>query len=311
MNAVRMPAGEEWSIGLPEHAYGTDETIAALVHCIRRVAQQYPNTPRIAVGSISAERGGPLPPHKSHRTGRDADVALYYKDGKWRWDAPAGAHNLDTERTWAFLRTLITESDVEFVLIDNVVLTLLEEHALSIGEDAAWVHELFHGDGSPYSALVKHAPGHTAHMHVRFVSPLSRERARLAYDKLVEQGHVLVPVRDIEHKVVAGETLTDIARRYGTTVSAIRALNRFDGDSVEAGRLLRVAERQDVRGARDSVVVPPRKLPRQPTPQGEVSRTPAVAATATRKGGSRYSDDEEGKLRRELDELERQLSAGE
>jgi penicillin-insensitive murein endopeptidase len=285
LNAVRMPAGDQWIIGLPNEAYGTDETIRDLVHCIKRVNEQFPNTPRIVVGTISARGGGPLPPHKSHRTGRDADVALYYKDGKWRYNEPAGAHNLDRARTWAFLRAVITETDVEFVLVDRAVQALLEEHALAIGEDAAWVSELFHGKGPYVPPIVKHVPGHTAHMHVRFVSPVARERGRLAYDRLVEQGHIVLPSRDVMHTVASGETLTELAAEYGTTPLEIQKQNQLSSSDIEAGQRLRIKKREHVRDARAAVVVPQRKLP----------------------GRRDHADD--AATRAALEELERQLDA--
>lgn len=262
INGVRMPEGAEWSLGIPSEAYGTEETIEALIHCIRRVNQQFPNTPRVVIGSLSRQGGGPLPPHKSHRTGRDADVALYYLGGKWRWDQPAGAHNLDRARSWAFLRAVITETDVEFVLVDRVVQELLEEYALGIGEDPEWVRELFHGTASGERPIVKHVPGHTAHWHIRFVSPLACERGRLAYDQLVEQGHIPSPA--IEAR--AGSSPRTRAGSATTTPTGPTEL----------------------RGARDPVVIPPRKLPGRARSAREL---------------------EEAATRAALEELERQLDS--
>ena len=289
INGVRMPEGPHWSIGLPREAYGTDETIQNLVHCIGRVNEQFPGTPRIVIGTISAERGGALPPHKSHRTGRDADVALYYIDGKWHWNQPAGPDNLDRARSWALLRAVITETDVEFVLVDRAVQALLEEYALSIGEEPAWIHEIFHGTDPNTGPLVKHVPGHTAHMHIRFVSPLARERGRLAYDQLVEQGHVQTPWREIEHTVVAGETLTGLARTYGTRVDAIRDANRLESEEIQVGQELRIKQREDIRGARDPIVVPARKVPGT-TPAGATLPAAPLKPAAVRPRAARLSE---------------------
>jgi N-acetylmuramoyl-L-alanine amidase len=42
------------------------------------------------------------------------------------------------------------------------------------------------------------------------------------------------------HTVVSGDTLSGIARRYNTTVQAIRDLNRLTSDSISVGQVLRV-----------------------------------------------------------------------
>jgi LysM repeat protein len=42
------------------------------------------------------------------------------------------------------------------------------------------------------------------------------------------------------HRVVAGDTLTRLARRYQTTPEAIRALNGLRGDELKLGQVVRV-----------------------------------------------------------------------
>ena len=261
VNGVRMPEGKEWVIGVPDHAWGTDETIEALVKCIRSVAAEFPNTPPAILGSISAQHGGPLPPHKSHRTGRDVDINLYLTKRKPKqWYEVATADNLDRARTWALIRALVTQSDVELILLDQSLQDLLEEHALAIGEDRDWVRDLFH-DERPYSALIRHVPGHTGHMHVRFVSQYSRRRGVELYDQLVAQGHITPPVHEVVHEVVRGDTLLGLARKYQTTVPAIQAANGLDTVTIKVGQKLTMKERVDIPGAHETVRVPPRRLP--------------------------------------------------
>ncbi len=261
VNGVKMPEGPEWILSIPDHAWGTEETVEALIHCIRKVHQEIPDTPRVILGSLSSERGGRLPPHKSHRTGRDVDIHFYLsKRSPNKWYEVATADNLDRRRTWALIRTIVTDTDVEMILIDQSVQNLLEEYALANGEDPEWIKELFH-DVRPYSALIRHVPGHTGHMHVRFVSPFARKRGVELYDQLVEQGHIEPPKRAVVHQVVKGDTLTGIAKRHGTTVAAIRETNELESTVIKVGQKLTIQERQDIVGARDRVVVPPRRLP--------------------------------------------------
>lgn len=262
VNGVKMPKDDAWILSIPDHAWGTDETVESLAHALRRVAAQFPGGPKAILGSLSAEHGGPLPPHKSHRTGRDADVHVYLTErDPRRYYQPATADNLDRPRCWAFLRTLITETDVEMILVDQSIQDLLLEYALSIGEDPAWLDDIFRGSGRPYGDLIKHVPGHTGHFHVRFVSPYSRRRGVEMYDRLVEQGRLEPPSRELSHTVAPGDTLIGIGRRYGVSASQIRAANALDSSLIKVGQVLRVQEPVDIPGARDPVRVPARRLP--------------------------------------------------
>jgi murein endopeptidase len=261
INGVQMPAGKYWLLSAPKLSWGTDETVSGLTHCLTRVGEQFPDSPKAIIGAISARKGGKLPPHKSHRTGCDADVHFYLTQRQpKRWYEPATAANLDRPRTWALLRCLITETDVEMILIDRSVQALLEQHALRIGEPAEWVADLFHGS-SGSRPLIKHIPGHTGHMHIRFVSAASRRRGRDLYDQLVRQGHIQLLSREVVHQVERGDTLLKLSRRYHLPVEELQRLNDLESTVIKLGQTLKVRERVDIRGARDPVVVPRRRLP--------------------------------------------------
>lgn len=260
-NAVKMPNDPQWVVSVPQHAFGTEETIRNLIHCIRHVNDLFPHSPPVFIGSISPEHGGHAPPHISHQAGRDVDVYFYYKPNTTRWYEPATPYNLDRPRTWSLLRAVITDTDVDFVLIDRSVQALLEEYALSIGEDRKWIQDIFHGTGRYPNPLIKHVPGHTTHMHIRFVSAVSRERGRLAYDSLVELGHIQLPNKPVVHTVARGETLTGVAEKYNTSVEHLLDVNKLSSKKIRVGQVLRIEERQELRDAHAPVVTPPRRLP--------------------------------------------------
>src|SRR5690606_14377549 len=173
VNGGRMPQGEDWVITVPSHAYGTEETVRQLSHCISATRAAFPDSPRVMLSSLSAVTGGKLPPHKSHRTGRDAYVYFFRKAGA-QWSKAATQEDIDLPRTWALLRCFVTQTDVDMVLIDRRVQDWLKTYALSIGEPPEWIDELFHDRPHTKSAVVRHVPGHVAHMHVRFVSAHAR-----------------------------------------------------------------------------------------------------------------------------------------
>jgi membrane-bound lytic murein transglycosylase D len=48
----------------------------------------------------------------------------------------------------------------------------------------------------------------------------------------------------VAHRVQAGDSLDKLARRYGTTVSAIQQANRLRGTTIRVGQTLRIPRRQ-------------------------------------------------------------------
>lgn len=259
INGVQMPDGEAWVSVSPGQAWGTEETIAALQHCIEKIAREFPKTPPLYIGHISARRGGYLSPHKSHQAGRDVDIS-YYLTTNSRWYARASRANLDLARTWAFVRTLITDTDVDMIFIDRSIQRLLKDHALAIGEDRAWVEGLFEGGADP---IVRHARGHATHLHVRFHSPIARELARRAYPHLLAQGLVKVAPHYQTHTVKKGNTIGAIARAHKTTVAAIMRANRLRSTRIRAGQTLQIpkANAAGVAAPEGPIRIPPRRLP--------------------------------------------------
>jgi penicillin-insensitive murein endopeptidase len=247
-------------VSAPQHAWGTEETVTGISHCIERVREQFPATPPVFLGSISPKNGGFAPPHKSHQSGRDADVYFFRQPGA-KWFKAATEADLDKPRTWAMLKCFISETDVNFVLIDQHPKAWLEEYALSIGEDPAWINEIFHGVGRYPNPVVQHVPGHVAHMHVRFVSPIARERGIFAYQTLVDQGHIVLRTKELQHDVVKGDSLQKLAELYNTSVDQLMKLNQLESDVIKVGQKLKIEQRIDLHAARDPIVIPPRHPP--------------------------------------------------
>lgn len=261
-NGVRMPEGDRWELVDPAHAWGTRETVDALDRAIAEVHRQFPASPKLYIGHISARDGGRLSPHKSHQAGRDVDIS-YFLDARHRWYQRATAANLDRERTWAFVRALITETDVELILIDSSVQRLLKEHALKIGEDKDWLDEVFQLGSRKPRPLIRHARGHANHIHIRFYSPIAQESAARAYPLLVKRGAIKPAAQYVRHTAKKGQTLGSLARQYGTTVEAIKRANGLRTTAIQAKRVYNIPRPSSGPAAPPpkQVVVPPRRLP--------------------------------------------------
>ncbi|HEX2734603.1 MAG TPA: penicillin-insensitive murein endopeptidase, partial [Polyangiaceae bacterium] len=261
VNAVPMPPDPDWVLTAAQHGFATQETVDGLSHCIHQVHERFAGSEPTKLGSLSAIGGGHVSPHKSHRTGRDADVYFFRLPGA-PWNKAATRDDLDLPRTWSLLRCFITDTDVDMILIDRKVQAWIEDYALASGEPRAWVEGLFHDHDQPKQmAVVRHEPGHVAHMHVRFSSPKARRAAVQAYDRLVSTRVIVPPVQAIDHTVRKGETLSSIAKDFHVSVERIRALNGIGSSLIRVGQVLTLQRAVDIQGARDAVGVPARRLP--------------------------------------------------
>jgi murein endopeptidase len=187
-NGVQLQTTDYVEAVSPANAWGTSAGIAAIDRAARAVRAQLPGGPTLFVGDISAEHGGYLKPHRSHQSGLDADLGYFYVDES-AWYAPATKDNLDRPRTWALVKALIAEGEVEYLFIDRTVQGWLREHAEKAGDDPAWLAQVFASDSNP-EAMVRHTWGHRSHLHVRFADPIARETGRRLHPLLVRSGRL-------------------------------------------------------------------------------------------------------------------------
>jgi murein endopeptidase len=262
-NGVQMPGADGWRVVDPDHAWGTRETVDYLIHCLSEVEQRFPGSAEMYIGHISGRRGGHLSPHVSHQAGRDVDISYYYLPGQGRWYAKAGPNNLDVARTWAFLKALVIDTDVELILMDRAIQKLVREYAVAHADDRRWVDELFDGDNK-FAPLIRHAKGHATHIHLRFFNPVAQETGRRAYSLLLRHHVIQPPIYFVRHKVREGETLGQLARKYGVTEKAIQQANGMKSSAIRATREYKIPRRGGVVTPR-MTAVPPRRVPPERT----------------------------------------------
>jgi penicillin-insensitive murein endopeptidase len=111
--------------------------------------------------------------------------------------------------------------------------------------------------------IIRHAPGHATHLHVRFYSPIAQETGRRAYSALLRHQLIHVGPSYAVHVAKKGETLATLAKRYGTTVMAIRRANSLKSNVIQAKKSYRIPERGKAPPslARGPVAIPPRRVP--------------------------------------------------
>ena len=57
-----------------ERLYGNEHTIRAILAVTHVYRAKHPHAPRVVIGDISREGGGPMDDHASHQNGLDVDV---------------------------------------------------------------------------------------------------------------------------------------------------------------------------------------------------------------------------------------------
>jgi len=196
----------------------------------------------------------------THQGGRDVDFGFYYKAGKGAWFAPGSAANLDLARNWALVRALVTRTDVETILLDTRIQQSLYRYALGLGEDKAWLDRVFYFVRGSSDAIIKHVAGHRTHYHVRFYNAVAQELGRRAHPLLVKAGVMPPPVYTVSHVVRSGQTLGQLAAKYGTSVRAIQQVNGLASTQIRAGRVLQIPRRGAPAPVSEPIVVPRRLL---------------------------------------------------
>ena len=250
VNGVQMVKSERIELLDPGRAWGTRETVDALVRIIDRVNERYPGTGALPIGHLSAKNGGHLSPHVSHQSGRDADVGYYYRTPV-RAFLRANEANLDLPRTWALVRAAIKETDVEMILVDRSIQRLLADYAAANGEDPAFVDAVFQIRGKNARAPVRHVKGHDNHLHFRFYNPVAEEMGRRVARFVRPPAPVVVAASQAEaagvvfapHRARSGDTLVILAKRYGTTVEEIQRVNGLRSNALRAGVVYRIPQK--------------------------------------------------------------------
>ena len=104
--------------------------------------------------------------------------------------------NVSGTRTRPRDAALVTTTDVEVIFVDRVVQRLIRTYALGLGESPAWLGRLFDLGHPGRKTLIRHAPEHRNHLHVRFYSPVAQRVGRAVHD-LVARGVKRAPPMEI------------------------------------------------------------------------------------------------------------------
>lgn len=169
---VQLPPGAHYHVKRPHLAWGTPTTVRLIQRAIDRYRRRRPGGPKIFVGDISKRGGGRIPPHVSHRAGRDVDIG-YVRRGRNANNprfTDVDGRSLDVPRTWELVKAFLETDQVRYIFMDYRVQRRLYEYARSQGVPKETLDELFQYPRGRHRAhgIIRHWPGHLDHFHVRF-----------------------------------------------------------------------------------------------------------------------------------------------
>ncbi len=163
----------------PERIWGTPELIDVISTAAEELAWLKPGNDPLVIGDMSTRRGGPLSGHRSHRGGIDADLGLFYADGRQHLAGPTMVDptDLDAESNWLLIRSMLETGMIERILLDQAHINVIKRYLYSRAEltrRQIW-RTLPSGptDDPDYhwkrTGIIHHVPGHKHHMHVRVI----------------------------------------------------------------------------------------------------------------------------------------------
>ncbi len=180
-NAVALPRSGDGhrAICYDGLHYGTPRLVRAIVRASAEVASARPGGNPLLVCDLSAHQGGKTARHRSHQSGRDADLLFYAltADGRpWQVQfvrfgpdglaevSPGNFVRLDVERQWLLVRALVTNPDanVQWMFVARHVEALLVEYAIARGESDEIIARAESIMIEPWDSLP-----HDDHLHLR------------------------------------------------------------------------------------------------------------------------------------------------
>lgn len=155
--ADELPSSGDGFVAYRPHGaanWGRPRLIRAIARAVAKVRAELPDTPPLVVGDLSARAGGEIPRHRSHRTGRDADLLFYVttpsgapvrspgfiklqSDGLAKLYATGDFLRLDVPRNWLLVKSLLQDPEirVQWLFVSRAIEALLIDYARARGED--------------------------------------------------------------------------------------------------------------------------------------------------------------------------------
>jgi LysM repeat protein len=168
VNGVRLPDSELYTIRKGVNAYGSSHAIEVIVDSIASFRQSSGYSGDLYIGAISKRGGGRYRPHNSHQSGRDVDIKLPKKPGvSSKSNSPT---DIDWKASWELVKAFANSGEVEYIFLSRDRQRRLYDAAKRAGASAKELKLIQYPRSTKAkrtTAVVRHAKGHTTHIHVR------------------------------------------------------------------------------------------------------------------------------------------------
>ena len=179
VHALALPPSPDYTIRCPAHAHASSATVTELMLALASFRNRSGYHGELVVGDLSQHAGGRYGPHRSHQSGRDADLWLPVRGGRYRRGCVRcgtdlcrpGPHEVDWAATWQLIQALASRGAAQDIFLDWSLQPALRAAAVLEGVPAAQLAHQIQHPVRGRAALVKHAAGHIHHLHVRFRCP--------------------------------------------------------------------------------------------------------------------------------------------
>jgi LysM repeat protein len=152
----------------PEEAYASSHMIDTLQVAIGRWRRDSGYAGKLVIAALSKKGGGRLSPHKSHQSGRDADIRMPVKSGV-KGSLAKNISDVDWKATWGLVRALLETGEIQYIFLSYDRQKHLYRAAKKAGaskdELEKWIQ--YPRPNRTNNGVVRHAAGHTSHIHVR------------------------------------------------------------------------------------------------------------------------------------------------
>lgn len=184
---VQLPHDRGYYRRRPHWAFGAQHVVDFVRRAVHRVRRVHPEVHRLAIGDLSTPQGGLIPGHRSHQSGRDVDLGLYFEhvpSGYPEEFVRADEGKLDVAATWTLVESLWKASKEpggpEDIFLDYDLQEVLYRYARKQGVSKRALAEIFQYPNGRWAKdrLVSHEPKHDDHLHVRFACPPDDEHCR-------------------------------------------------------------------------------------------------------------------------------------
>lgn len=179
VGGVQLPQNDAlYQVRRPDFAWGSPHAVRYLQLSLAKFRARSDYRGPLVVSDMSRRRGGAYGGHHSHQSGRDVDIWLPVKQGGDPEAATAPARHFDWAATWDLVKALVRTGQVQYIFLSRSRQRHLYRAARAAGEDVRVLGEVIQYPRRAQTAIVRHSPKHTHHIHVRFRCAPDERRCR-------------------------------------------------------------------------------------------------------------------------------------